>query len=111
MSTSCSNCGEDHWSGYDVLWQLPSEGGAERDLMVRAPSRGCVNVAILHVYDKWLDASEARAMAKALLDAADAISNQARHDQEEGDEPTQAMSESYEEWVRRHVAIWFGAKE
>lgn len=69
----CGWCGEDHWSGYQVLWQLPSTAGSENDLMVRAPSRGEVNVGILHVYDKWLDATEAREMAKALNAAADLV--------------------------------------
>lgn len=74
LDDGCARCGKDHWSGYEFLWQLPSSGGAENDLMVRAPSDGAVNVSIMHVYDKWLDAAEARAMAKALLEAADLIS-------------------------------------
>lgn len=77
IAGECSRCGEHHFRGARAAWVLPAEGGSENDLVVqdvRISAEPYVNVGILHVYDKWLDADEARAMARALLEAADLIS-------------------------------------
>lgn len=72
---ACATCGEtDHETErhVDVLWELPDPMGRGRDLFVEGPTDGLVIVTVDRVYVKRLTPAEAREMAKALLEAADA---------------------------------------
>lgn len=40
LDGECSRCGEHHFKDASMAWVLPSEGGAERDLVVRLIKSG-----------------------------------------------------------------------
>lgn len=72
---ACATCGEtDHETErhVDVLWELPDRMGRGRDLFVQGPIAGDIEVSVAGVYTKRLDPAEARAMAAALIAAAEA---------------------------------------